>query len=91
MNNNFTEEVGRFASNAADSLFQFKKEFEAMISAQLENMIHNMDLVTKDEYEVLKASLQKTQEELEQIKKHLDIDSKTATQNSDNISDGTNN
>ena len=47
-----------------------KKEFENMLKFQSEALIHKLDLVKRDEFEVQKKLVNKLQKELKNIKKN---------------------
>lgn len=53
--NRLFEDLSKFASGAAGSLLDIKRELESTISAQVEKLASRMNLVTREEFEVVKA------------------------------------
>lgn len=54
-NNRFFDDLARVASGAASTLAGIRQELDAMIRQRFERLISDMDLVTRDEFEAVKA------------------------------------
>ncbi len=63
------DDLSNFFTNAAGALKGVGDEMKAMTRSQAEKFIADMDLVSRDEHEVLKARLDKALEEIEALKK----------------------
>jgi BMFP domain-containing protein YqiC len=55
-NNRFFDDLARVASGAASTLAGIRQELDAMIRQRFERLISDMDLVTRDEFEAVKAT-----------------------------------
>lgn len=62
------DDISNFLTNAAGALKGVGDEVKAMSRSQAEKFIADMDLVSRDEHEVLKARLDKALEEIEALK-----------------------
>ncbi|RKQ71240.1 BMFP domain-containing protein YqiC [Litorimonas taeanensis] len=62
------EDLSNFITNAAGALKGVGDEVKAMTRSQAEKFIADMDLVSRDEHEVLKARLDKALAEIEALK-----------------------
>jgi BMFP domain-containing protein YqiC len=62
------DEISNFLTNAAGALKGVGDEVKAMSRSQAEKFIADMDLVSRDEHEVLKARLDKALAEIEALK-----------------------
>lgn len=51
----FFDDLARVASGAASTLAGIRQELDAMVRQRLERLITDMDLVTRDEFEAVKA------------------------------------
>ncbi len=54
-NSRFFDDLARVASGAASTLAGMRQELDAMVRQRLERLIADMDLVTRDEFEAVKA------------------------------------
>lgn len=54
-NSRFFDDLARVASGAASTLAGIRQELDAMVRQRLERLIADMDLVTRDEFEAVKA------------------------------------
>ncbi len=57
------DDITNLFTNAAGAIKGVGDEVKAMGRAQAERMVSEMDLVTRDEFEVLKAMMSKVQDE----------------------------
>lgn len=62
------DDLSNFITNAAGALKGVGDEMKAMTRSQAEKFIADMDLVSRDEHEVLKARLDKALSEIEVLK-----------------------
>jgi len=62
------DDISNFLTNAAGALKGVGDEVKAMSRSQAEKFIADMDLVSRDEHEVLKARLEKALDEIEALK-----------------------
>lgn len=62
------DDISNFLTNAAGALKGVGDEVKAMSRSQAEKFIADMDLVSRDEHEVLKARLEKALVEIEALK-----------------------
>jgi len=58
------EDISNFITNAAGALKGVGDEVKAMTRSQAEKFIADMDLVSRDEHEVLKARLDKVSQNI---------------------------
>jgi len=63
--NRFFDDIARVASGAVGALSGVRGEIEARLRDQLERMLAGMDLVTREEFEAVKAMAAKAREEQE--------------------------
>lgn len=66
------EDFARMASSATGTLFDMKREMDAMIAAQMEKFLSKTNLVTRDEFEAVKLMAQKALEENESLRRELE-------------------
>lgn len=70
--NKFFEDMAKITTGAAGALLDMKREMEDMISAQLEKLLRNMNLATKEECDTLREMMSKTRLEQEELKKRVE-------------------
>lgn len=70
--NKFFEDMARLASGAAGGFLEMKREMESMIALQMEKLLKNMQLATKEEIDASLAMMGKLRSEQEEIKTRLD-------------------
>lgn len=66
-NNRFFDDLARVASGAASTLAGIRQELDAMIRQRFERLISDMDLVTRDEFEAVKAMAANARAEQEML------------------------
>ena len=69
--NRILDDLARVAASAVGAVQGARQEVEAAIRARLEKMLADMDLVTRDEFEVVKALAEKAREENERLAERL--------------------
>ncbi len=65
------EDLAKVASGAAGSLSGLKAEVEARMRQQLEDMVARLDLVTREDFDAVRAVAVKAREEQEQLERRL--------------------
>jgi BMFP domain-containing protein YqiC len=70
--NRFFDDLARVAAGAMDTLSGVKSEVESRLREQFERMLAGMDLVTRDEFEAVKAMAAKARAEQEDLAKRLE-------------------
>lgn len=69
--NRFFDDLARVAAGAMGALSGVKGEVEARLREQLERVLAGMDLVSRDEFEAVKAMAAKARAEQEDLAKRL--------------------
>jgi hypothetical protein len=70
--NRFFDDVARVASGAVGAISGVRGEIEARLRDQLERVLAGMDLVSREEFEAVKAMAAKAREEQELLRRQLD-------------------
>jgi BMFP domain-containing protein YqiC len=70
--NRFFDDLARVAAGAMGTLSGVKSEVESRLREQLERVLAGMDLVTRDEFEAVKAMAAKARAEQEDLAKRLE-------------------
>jgi BMFP domain-containing protein YqiC len=70
--NRFFDDVARVAAGAAGALTGVRSEIEARFRDQLERVLAGMDLVTREEFEAVKAMAAKAREEQDMLRQRID-------------------
>jgi len=77
--NRFLDDLARVASGALGTLTGVKTEVETRLREQLERVLAGMDLVSRDEFEAVKAMAAKARSEQEDLAHRLaELESKLA-------------
>jgi BMFP domain-containing protein YqiC len=66
--NRFFDDIARVASGAVGALSGVRGEIEARLRDQLERMLAGMDLVSREEFEAVKAMAAKAREQQELLR-----------------------
>lgn len=69
--NRIFDDLAKMMTDAAGAAEGMKKEVESVVKAQAERFINSMDVVKREEFEVVKAMAQKAREENEALKARL--------------------
>ncbi len=72
------DDLSRMASGAAGSLLDMKREIEASVQAQVEKVIDRMNLVTREEFDTVKAMAEAARAENEALKARIEALEQTA-------------
>jgi BMFP domain-containing protein YqiC len=70
--NRFFDDIARVAAGAAGAISGVRGEIEARLRDQLERVLAGMDLVSRDEFEAVKAMAAKAREEQELLLRRVD-------------------
>jgi len=71
-NNRLFEDAAKLAGGALGALSGVRRELEALVQQQFERLLARMDLVTRDEFEAVKAMAAVAREENEKLSARLD-------------------
>ena len=69
--NRFFDDLARVAAGAIDTLSGMRSEVEARLREQLERVFAGMDLVSREEFEAVKAMAAKARAEQEDLQKRV--------------------
>ncbi len=69
--NPFLDDLAKLATGAAGTLHGVKQELEGTLKAKIERIAADMDLVSREEFEVVKDMAQKARMENEELKAKL--------------------
>ena len=75
--NRFFEDLSQFASGAVGSFMDMKREMESMVASQVEGWLGKMNLVNREEFEVVKLMAEKARMENEALAARLEQLEKT--------------
>ena len=64
----FVSDISKMAVDAMDTFSSLKKEVETIVSLKVNKVINKMNLVKRDEFEVLKKLVQKLADQNEKLK-----------------------
>ncbi len=70
--NRIFDELGRLFTNAAGAAQGVRQEIETVLKGQAERLIADMDLVTREEFEAVRAMAQLAREENEALKARIE-------------------
>ena len=70
--NRFFDDLARVASGAVGALSGVRGEVEARLRDQLERLLAGMDLVTREEFEAVKAMVAKARDENESLRLRIE-------------------
>lgn len=75
--NKFFEDFIKMAGSAMDTAFHsvndMKTQFESMVQQRIESYLKKMHMVSREEFEVVKAMAAKAREEQEALQKRLEV------------------
>jgi BMFP domain-containing protein YqiC len=59
----FFDELAKLMTNAAGAAQGVRREIDTLVQAQVERVLHNINVVRRDEFEVVREMAQKAREE----------------------------
>ena len=65
------DDFARLASGAAGTITDIKHEVEAIVMDKVEKVLYRMNLVRREEFEVVRAMAETAREEQEKLQDHL--------------------
>lgn len=65
--NKFFEDIARMASSAGGTLLEMKREIESTVTAQVDKMLRRMDLVTREDFNLVREMAVKARAEQEKL------------------------
>lgn len=66
------DDLGRLMNEAAGVADGVRREIETAVRSQMERFVNDMDLVKREDYDVLREMVQIQGEEIESLRKELD-------------------
>lgn len=70
-NNRLLDELAKLLTDAAGAAQGVRREAETLMRSQAERFVREMELVSREEFEVVKAMAQKAREENEALSRRL--------------------
>jgi BMFP domain-containing protein YqiC len=67
----FFDELGKLITDAAGAASGLRKEIESVVRSQAEHILHDLDVVQREEFEAVKGMAQKARAENEQLKQRI--------------------
>ena len=71
--NRLFDELGKLFTNAAGAAQGVRQEIQTLIRSQVERLVADLDLVTREEFDVVRDMAQLAREENEQLKARIAI------------------
>lgn len=69
--NKIFDDLGKLMNEAAGVADGVRREIETVVRSQMERFVNDMDLVKREEYDVLREMVQIQGEEIESLRKEL--------------------
>ncbi len=69
--NRLFDEIGKLFTNAAGAAQGVRQEIQTVIRSQVERLVSDLDLVTREEFDVVRDMAQKAREENEMLKARI--------------------
>lgn len=70
--NKIFDDLGKLMNEAAGVADGVRREIETVVRSQMERFVNDMDLVKREEYDVLREMVQIQGEEIQSLRKELD-------------------
>jgi BMFP domain-containing protein YqiC len=67
----FFDELAKLMTNAAGAAQGLRRELDTLVQGQVERVLNNLDLVRRDEFEVVKAMASKARMENDALEKRV--------------------
>ncbi len=68
----FFDELAKLMGNAADAAQGVRREIDTLVQGQVERVLNNLEVVKREDFEVVKAMAAKAREENDHLAKRLD-------------------
>lgn len=68
----FFDDLAKMMTGAAGGVMEMRREFETLMTAQVEKMLRHMNLVTREEFDAVKTMAARITEENEIMRARLD-------------------
>ncbi len=69
----FFDEIAKLMTNAAGAAQGLRREIDTLVQNQVERVVNNLELVKREEFEVVRAMAQKAREENEALAARLAV------------------
>ncbi len=69
----FFDEIAKLMTNAAGAAQGLRREIDTLVQNQVERVVNNLELVKREEFEVVRAMAQKAREENEALAARLSV------------------
>ena len=69
--NKFFDEMAKLMTNAAGAAQGVRREIDTLVQGQVERVLNNLEIVKREEFEVVKAMAQKAREENEALARRV--------------------
>ena len=70
--NPFFDDLSKLASSAAGAMMDMRRELEQMVAEQCKQLMHHANLVTQEEFDVVKSMAEKARLENEELKSRIE-------------------
>ena len=67
----FFDELAKLMTNAAGAAQGVRRELDTLVQGQVERVLHNLDVVKREDFEAVKAMAQKAREENDVLTRRL--------------------
>ena len=67
----FFDEIAKLMTNAAGAAQGVRKEVDTLVQAQVERVLNNVDVVKREEFDVVRAMAEKARSENELLEKRI--------------------
>ena len=71
--NKFFDDLGKLMNDAAGVADGMRREVETMVKSQMERIVNDLDLVKREDFDVVRELVEAQGEEIAQLRKELDI------------------
>ena len=84
----FFDELAKLMTNAAGAAQGVRRELDTLVQGQVERVLHNLDVVKREDFEAVKAMAQKAREENDVLTRRLaDLEARLGTAKSESASE----
>ena len=84
----FFDELAKLMTNAAGAAQGVRRELDTLVQGQVERVLHNLDVVKREDFEAVKAMAQKAREENDVLNRRLaDLEARLGTAKTESASE----